>query len=109
MYSDLPNVELFVNGASLGRRSLIGPGHTPTASAQSWAEWRGVHFSPGNLTAVAMDDSGVVLATHTVLTSGKAASIVLSLDAPSDATGTGSALLLDGQDVVREKRLALLN
>lgn len=39
-----------------------------------------------------------VLATHSVLTSGPAAKLALSLDVPSIATGTGAALVLDGQD-----------
>ena len=39
-----------------------------------------------------------VLATHTILTSGAAAKLALSIDVPSRGTGTGSALLLDGQD-----------
>lgn len=34
------------------------------------------------------------------LTGGAAASIVLSLDAPSPKTGTGTALVADGEDVV---------
>jgi hypothetical protein len=70
----------------------------PTPSAQSWAEWRDVPFRAGNLTAVAMNGSAV-LATHTVMTSGPPTAIVLSLDVPSPRTGTGDALLLDGQDV----------
>jgi hypothetical protein len=39
------------------------------------------------------------LATDTVLTGAAAAAIRLTIDAPSPLTGTGSALVLDGQDV----------
>ena len=55
-------------------------------------------MAQGNITAIARDSSGAALATHTVFTSGPAAGIVLSLDAPSVSTGTGAALLLNGQD-----------
>lgn len=99
VYSDLPVVELLVNGVSKGEQSMLNPQFTPTATAKSWAQWDKIHFEEGNLTAVAKDStSGAPLATHTVLTSGPAAAIALSLDAPSVKTGTGSALLLDGQD-----------
>ena len=37
---------------------------------------------------------------HLRLTGGAAAGIVLSLDAPSPQTGTGTALVADGEDVV---------
>lgn len=39
------------------------------------------------------------MATHTRLSWGAAAAILLSLDAPNPASGTGSAVYLDGQDV----------
>ena len=42
---------------------------------------------------------GTRLATHTVQTGGPAARIRLSLDAPSPRTGTGVAVVEDGQDV----------
>jgi hypothetical protein len=52
------------------------------------------------LTAVGLDASGrVVLATHSVFTSGAAVGLRLLLDAPAETSGTGSSLLLDGQDV----------
>ena len=98
VYSDTNTVELYVNGASIGQRSLVGPS-VQAVSAQSWAEYRNVQFQRGNLTAVAMDSTGAMLATHTVITSGPPAGIVLSLDSPSATTGTGDALLLDGQDM----------
>ena len=99
VYSDLPTVELFINGKSQGEKSMLNPQLTPTKAAKSWAEYDTLDFEVGNLTAAGKDSSGEVQATHTVLTSGAAAAIVLSLDAPSVKTGTGEALLLDGQDV----------
>lgn len=98
VYTDLPSVELFINGVSVGTQSIVNPGVTPTADAQSWAEFTGIAFVPGNLTAVGRDGSGGSVTTHVVHTSGTAASIVLSLDAPSPLSGTGAALFLDGQD-----------
>lgn len=56
-----------------------------------------VSYEKGNLTAVGRAGS-TVLATHVVKTSGPATSIKLTVDCPSPMTGTGEALLLDGQD-----------
>eukprot|EP00730_Choanoeca_flexa_P006129 TRINITY_DN12089_c0_g1_i2.p1 TRINITY_DN12089_c0_g1~~TRINITY_DN12089_c0_g1_i2.p1 ORF type:complete len:1061 (+),score=193.83 TRINITY_DN12089_c0_g1_i2:86-3268(+) len=52
-----------------------------------------------NITAVVRDDKGQVASSHTRLKPGVAVGLKLSLDAPNPATGTGSALVLDGQDV----------
>ena len=90
VFSDLPLVELLVNGRSLGS-APCGPG--------SFASFAAIAFVPGNLTAVGRQTAGGgVLAKHTQLTSSAPASIELTLDAPSVATGTGTALLLDGHD-----------
>ena len=98
VYSDCPAVELYVNGKSKGKQPLINPQLTPTTTSRSWATYASTAFEAGNLTAIALDKTGAILATHTVLTSGTASKIVLSLDAPNPVTGTGAALLLDGQD-----------
>jgi hypothetical protein len=90
VFSNLPFVELILNGQSLGSASCK-PG--------SFASFPAVLFTPGNLTAVGRQSSaGEVLASHTQLAAGPPASIELSLDAPSAATGTGTTLLLDGHD-----------
>ena len=90
VFSDLPFVELVLNGRSLGS-APCGPG--------SFASFPGVPFTPGNLTAVGRQSAGgSILATHTQLAATEPATIELSLDAPSTATGTGTALLLDGHD-----------
>ena len=52
----------------------------------------------GTLTAIAKDGKGNHVATDVRHTNGRAAKLALSLDAPSKATGTGEALLLDGHD-----------
>jgi hypothetical protein len=48
---------------------------------------------------VAHDANGKEVATTTRTTNGKASALTLTLDAPSKLTGTGEALLLDGDDV----------
>ena len=61
-----------------------------------------VTYSPGNLTAVALDAHGAPLSPHsvsTVLSTGSVSKVVVSVDAPSKATGTGSFLVADGEDV----------
>lgn len=55
-------------------------------------------FEPGNLTAVARDQRGKVVAVTSRSTNVQPASLALSIDAPNHLTGTGSTLLLDGQD-----------
>lgn len=52
------------------------------------------------MTAQALDsDKQTILGTHSRHSFGSPARLELSLDVPSDATGTGSALYLDGSDV----------
>lgn len=93
-YSSASSIEIFVNGKSHGTRAVRpmreGPG--------SYAEWLEVPWEAGNLTAVARDSTGNPVATTARFTNGNASSLRLSLDVPSKHTGTGSALLLDGQD-----------
>ena len=89
-------MELFVNGNSCGKQELhsVAPA---LAHGDTWAVWS-IPYSPGNLTAVAYDSSGALAAQDTRLTSGEGVSIELSIDVPSELTGTGSALVLDGSD-----------
>ena len=63
----------------------------------NWTQWSPA-FEPGNLTAVCSSPAAGQRVTDTKLTPGAAASLRLTLDAPSERTGTGSALVLDGQD-----------
>ncbi|XP_062504714.1 beta-galactosidase BoGH2A-like [Corticium candelabrum] len=88
-YTNAPIAELFVNGKSLGMQTVVWFG---------WAEWQDVVFAPGSLTAVALIGKNMVVANHTVETTGKAAAVQLHVDVPSEDTGTGTRLLLDGQD-----------
>ena len=93
-YSNAPFIELMVNGKSQGSKKVApmikGPG--------SYAEWTEVPWEAGMLTAVAYGAGNTPVATMDRHTNGKASKLVLSLDCPSKATGTGEALLLDGQD-----------
>jgi len=93
-YSNAPSVDLRVNGKTRGSRSVRpmveGPG--------SYAEWLQVPWEAGTLTAVAHDANGRAVATATRHTTGAPSALQLTIDAPSAATGTGSSLVLDGQD-----------
>ena len=102
-YSSAPRVELLVNGRSQGRRAIVpmvqGPG--------TYAEWRDVPFEAGNLTAVATDASGAVVASTARHTNTQKASLQLTVDAPNESTGTGSRLLLDGHDAALLRAVVL--
>ena len=89
VYTNAPQVQLFVNGKSVGRQFVQSYG---------WAEYKNVTFTAGNLTATASSWSSEVVAAHSRLTSGAAVAIALVVDVPSASTGTGKALVLDGQD-----------
>ena len=93
-YSNAPFIELLVNGKSQGKQAVramvTGPG--------SYAEWIAVPWVTGTLTAIAQDKSGTALTKDERHTNGKATKLALTIDAPSAATGTGTAVLLDGHD-----------
>lgn len=90
VYSNAAQVQLQVNGAVVATKAM---------SPFGVLEFDNVAYTQGTVTAVAMDESGNQLATHASKSWGAAASIVLSIDAPSPTTGTGAALYLDGEDV----------
>ena len=67
VYTMAPTVELFVNGASLGNRSV---------SAFGYAQWDHVTFAPGSISARGYDPSGLhVIATDAVHTVGVPAAL----------------------------------
>ena len=88
-YTNALMAELLVNGISFGKAAV---------NWQGWAEWSGVPFSAGKITANALDSRNIVKASHTVETAGPPAKVVAMTDVPSEKTGTGSKLVLDGQD-----------
>eukprot|EP00051_Salpingoeca_urceolata_P004109 m.62678 g.62678 ORF g.62678 m.62678 type:complete len:996 (-) comp13376_c0_seq3:134-3121(-) len=93
VYTNAPAVALLVNG-----KPAKG-GDKQTMPFFGTAEFDNVEYEAGNLTAVAYDNSSRIVATHTVMTPGEAVAIRLVLDAPSAATGTGTVLVADGEDV----------
>lgn len=98
VYTNAPFVRLWRNGNLVRVANATADGSIAVPFF-GFATFAAVPFEQGNLTAEGLDLSGVRLATHAVFTSGTAVRIRLSLDAPSRDTGTGSALVADGQDV----------
>ena len=100
IYTDVEDnstIELFVNGKSRGgiQPGPVDPTHN---NGKSWTAFQELKWEPGNLTVVARDSSGTIVAKDERFTSGKAFAVKLTLDVPSVQSGTGSALVLDGQD-----------
>ncbi|XP_065180029.1 beta-galactosidase BoGH2A-like [Sycon ciliatum] len=89
-YTNAPMAELFVNGKSYGRVSVSWIGY---------AAWDKVTYADGNLTVTGLNAAGQVVASHTIMTPGAAASLQISLDAPNTQAGMGDALVLDGHDM----------
>ena len=77
VYSNCEEVELFLNGRSLGAKPL-----PRDASARNWA----VPFAPGSLKAIARNH-GQVVATHELRTAGNPFRIVRTVD--RDRLGSG--------------------
>jgi len=76
-YSNCQEVELFLNGKSLGKQAL-----NADAMPRIWR----VPFAPGRLTAVARNGGKTVAATE-LLTAGKPARVVLSVEQRTLASG----------------------
>ena len=89
VYTNAPMAELFINGKSQGIQQIVW---------QGWAQWDDLDYSPGSLTAHALDDQHSIVATHTIMTNGNPLSIKAYVDVPSEDTGTGTALVLNGED-----------
>ena len=94
------NINVYTNAPSV-RLELNGKPFAPAQKVEFFGQATfKVAYAPGNLTAVAMDAQRKTLASHSVVSlRGDAASIVLSLDAPSPHTGTGTHVVADGEDV----------
>jgi beta-galactosidase len=78
--------EALVNGVSVAGRKPV--------TALGFADFGPVPFRPGNLTAVAYDRGGAVVAVDTVLTAGAPAALQLSLE-----DNNGRPCAADGRDV----------
>jgi hypothetical protein len=90
VYSSAATVELQLDGEAIGDAKTM-----PRLQSVNWTQLFG---SGSNLTAVGKDPSGNIVGVHSRLKPGAAARIVLSVDVPSPVTGTGDALVADGQD-----------
>lgn len=90
VYTNAPQAELEINGKSMGVRQI---------TSQGWAQWQGIIYIPGTLKAYALNVRGEVVATRTIQTAEIATKLVMGIDAPNETTGTGSSLVLDGQDM----------
>ena len=95
MYTNAPYVRLAVNG-----KPAVG-GELTAVPYFGAAVFPAVAFAAGTLTADAVGaDRKTVLGSHSVRTPlADVAAVVLSVVAPSPQTGTGDALVADGQDV----------
>ena len=74
VFSNCPRVELFRDGRSLGTRDIDA-----AAGPTLHGEWR-IPYAPGELTAVAYDPDGQIVATDRQCSFGDPASVVLSPD-----------------------------
>lgn len=80
-YSNCKQVELFLNGQSLGKKPMLQYSHL---------EWQ-VKYAPGTLSAVGYDDQGKITARTKVETTGKPEAIALEPDQ--------TTLTADGKDI----------
>eukprot|EP00040_Diaphanoeca_grandis_P011360 m.58192 g.58192 ORF g.58192 m.58192 type:complete len:953 (+) comp22513_c0_seq2:99-2957(+) len=91
VYSNAPAIRLELNGKNVGEQTIPYFG---------MANFDSVTFETGNLTAIAVDGQGNAMgASHSITTTGVAARLEISIDAPSVSTGTGSAVVADGEDI----------
>jgi hypothetical protein len=97
VYSNAPLVGLFVNNVAVS----AAPAPVAVISGvNTAATFKSVSYAPGTLTAKAYAADGTTaLATHTIHSWGSAASLALTMDVPSAASGTGSKVFVDGMDV----------
>jgi hypothetical protein len=92
VYTNAPCVEILINNQSVSNIINVPPFGMATFDNVTFV-------SNSTFTAVALDESGQVLETHTIHTPQSPTSVRLSVDAPSPSTGTGNFLVLDGEDV----------
>jgi len=99
------SVSLWANGKLLGSQTVHGFfGQAQDAAGKGGAPPANAVFSKvaygsgGVLVAKCTAKDGSAIGTHTRKTSKKGTQLLLTVDAPSKATGTGEMLLTDGQD-----------
>jgi beta-galactosidase len=106
IYSNGQEVELFLNGRSLGVKAL-----NADASPRGWS----VPFAPGTLKAVARNN-GQTVATDELTTAGPAAKIVLATETEKLSPGFDSVAIVrakitdaDGREIPRASDLVAFN
>jgi len=90
-YTNLPFVELFLNGVSHGKQSVSLNVSNTNAFFASWT----VSFQAGDLVGKGYDTNGAAVLTQTISTTGAPSAIQLSLEAYAGKNG----IIADGQDV----------
>lgn len=91
VYTNYPEVELFINGVSQGRRKKdlsIGIDSTYTEAARNSFErqkryrlmWMDTKYEPGTVRAVAYDENGRAVAEKEITTAGKPYAVKLTAD-----------------------------
>jgi beta-galactosidase len=85
VYSNCKEVELFLNGKSLGTKTI-----NADASPRNWH----VPFAPGTLKAVARNEKGRIVATHELRTAGSPKKIILSTETKILAPGWDNVSLV---------------
>ena len=89
VYTNAPSVRLWLNNQLVGETAVAYWGQ---------AIFPAVRYESGNLTAEAVTDIGSRVGLQTIQTPGAAHQLQLTIMSPSPATGTGVALVADGQD-----------
>lgn len=79
VFSSMKQVELVVNGKSLGTKMVPHYGY---------ALFNNVQYAPGTIVAYGVDESGKRVSNHTLKSAKAAHAITLIIDAPSPSTGT---------------------
>ena len=82
VYSNCKEVELFLNGQSLGKKEL-----NADAAPRNWH----VPFAPGILKAVARNGKGKIVAADKLRTAGQPAKIILTMDSKKLSPGFDNA------------------
>jgi beta-galactosidase len=85
VYSNCKEVELFLNGKSLGKKEI-----NADAAPRNWF----VPFAPGTLKAVARNEKGSVVATDELQTAGAPAKIILSTETKKLSPGFENVALV---------------
>ncbi|MFZ7946200.1 Ig-like domain-containing protein [Neobacillus sp. 19] len=112
-YTNAYQVELFLNGESLGVRSYEnkktswGAPYKETKDGRTYLEWA-VPFKAGTLEAVAKDESGKEIARDQVVTAGEPAAVKLTAD-HKVITADGADLSFITAEIVDSKGIVVPN